>query len=549
MIRVGVLCNGDRLQRWQAEALRQLLAVPGVEAVVAVHPADDGVAAPRHGLDQKLYRRYRRRHTPPAMHDVDATDLIGHLPSVRCRTERRGPRESFREEDLRAIATHRPDVLLRFAFNILEGGILTVATHGVWSFHHGDPAKFRGGPPGLWEIVHGDPVTGAVLQRLTERLDGGEILRQGWFRTIDHSLAETVDTVLMHSACWPAQVACELLLGHADAAHGPLPSALGKLYRYPGTLNFLRFRWTEAANKLAFHRNELRRHEEWNIGVLHQPIASLLDEEASHNVRWLPAPAAGQFRADPFGYHDGEGRLNVLYERFAYDQGRGTLARLRPKADNVLKRSRTMLDNGAHLSYPYVVERGGTVYVVPEQADTGRVDLYRVDLENDMLVPVATLLHQALFDPTLLEHDGRWWLFGTKAPLTNVALHLYHAERFEGPYTPHPLNPVKFDIRSARPAGTPFVHNGALYRPAQDSSRTYGGRIALNRVIELGTTRFREETVRWVDPLPGPWNEGLHTVCAMGTFTLVDGKRHLTVAARREAVKRRKLDNLKRRGR
>jgi len=43
---------------------------------------------------------------------------------------------------------------------------------GVWSWHHGDEDKYRGGPPAFWEIVNADPVTGALLQRLTERLDG-----------------------------------------------------------------------------------------------------------------------------------------------------------------------------------------------------------------------------------------------------------------------------------------------------------------------------------------------------------------------------------------
>ena len=43
------------------------------------------------------------------------------------------------------------------------------------------------------------------------------------------------------------------------------------------------------------------------------------------------------------------------------------------------------------------------------------------------------------------------------------------------------LAAVKTDVRSARPAGTPFVYQGELYRPAQDCSRTYGGSIVIHR--------------------------------------------------------------------
>lgn len=554
-LRVGILCDGPVLQRWQAEAIRAAMQVPGVDLCLVVEQAPS--AAPEGSVlarqaqrpwGSALYRRWRRtRFRPPAMEPEDLQELLSHAPVLRISPEQRGHGQQIASADLDAIAAHRPDVLLRFGFGILKGAILDLPTHGVWSFHHGDPEHFRGGPPGFWEIMRGSPVTGAVLQRLTEKLDGGIILHQGWFKTIDHSLAETVDTVLMHSAHWPALVMQRLLHGDPAAALGATPKSLGPLYRYPGNVAFLGFLWKQFQNKLRFHREDLQQHEEWNLGVLYQPIHALLEDEASLNVRWLPAPGTSSFRADPFGYMAADGQLNVLYEKYDHSTGTGSIARLRPKRDNVLKRSRTMLETEGHLSYPYVVERDGQVYVIPESAASGRVDLHRVNSENDGLDPVATLLDEPLFDPTLFQHDGRWWLFGTKAPLTNVNLHAYCADRFEGPYRPHLLNPIKQDIRSARPGGTPFVHDGQLWRPAQDSSLTYGGRIALNRVLELTPTSFREETVKYIGPLEGSmWNKGLHTVAAVGNVTLVDGKRFVSVPERRKEAKERKLKRLKR---
>ena len=91
------------------------------------------------------------------------------------------------------------------------------------------------------------------------------------------------------------------------------------------------------------------------------------------------------------------------------------------------------------------------------------------------------------------------------------------------------------------------MYQGELWRPGQDSSLTYGGRIAMNRVLELSPTRYAEETVHYVGPLQHcAWDKGLHTLCAMGDITLVDGKRFVTVPERKKAVKQRKLDKLKR---
>ena len=556
-LRVGILCDGLVFQRWQAECIRQVMAVEGVDIVVLVENAKAPASSAstlqrvkRHPWRMSLYLAWRRRmFKPAAMEEVDMEAELGHVTRMRCRVEQRGHSQFFAPVDIDELRHYWPDVLLRFGFNILRGEIISLPLHGVWSFHHGDEQKYRGGPPGFWEIMRGDPVTGAILQRLTEKLDGGIVLRKGWFNTVPHSLADSVNNVLMNTVHWPAQVCGELLRGRVAVVQGPASSTDAPIFKYPGNFTFLSFLRRQMENKMRFHRNELRRHEEWNIGVLHQPIASLLGENPSLNVRWLPAPGKGTYRADPFGYMAADGQLNVLYEKFDYRTGTGAIYRLRPRRDSVLKRSRKMLVTDLHLSYPYVVLHDNVVHCVPESSASGRVDLYRVSADNDSLEFVRTLLDEALFDPTLFEHQGRWWLFGTKAPLTNVALHAYYSDRFEGPYRPHALNPIKMDVRGSRPAGTPFLKDGDLYRPAQDSSTSYGYRIALNIVHLLTPDDFREELVKHIGPFKGPYGHGLHTLAAAGEVTLVDGKRYVHVRSQEYRVRQRKWSKVRHRDR
>ena len=65
-------------------------------------------------------------------------------------------------------------------------------------------------------------------------------------------------------------------------------------------------------------------------------------------------------------------------------------------------------------------------------------------------------------------------------------------------------------------------------RPGQDCSRTYGGAIALNRIDVCAPEAFAEETIAVIRPHPASCNpDGLHTLSAWGTRTLVDGKRNL----------------------
>lgn len=539
-LRVGILCDGLELEQWQAECVRLVLAVDGMEPVVLVlyeKPARKASSFVQrvlhHPWHMALYLWWRKnRFKPAALSKVDVSDRLAQVPRVACKPVDQGTDLPFEPDDLKAIAHYRPDVLLSFGSNILKGEILTLPRYGVWSYHHGDEEKYRGQPPGFWEIMDGAPVTGAVLQRLTEKQDGGFILAKGWFRTIDHSLSASIDAVLMGSAGWAAQVCRALVEDKSDAANGRPSTTNAAIKKYPGNIDFINFLITLHGNKRrSFQRLSSQRLER-NFGVLYLPISSLLDARPNLNVRWLPAPSEGQSRSAPFGYM-ADGQLNVLYEKFDHATGKGEISRLRPKRDNILKRSRTMLTSIGHYSHPFVLQKDDTVNVVPECGANDRVELYRVNEANDSLELQGTLLNERLSAPTLFEHNGLWWIMGTKPPLDDVALYAYYASSMEGPYSPHAMQPLKMDIRSARPAGTPFKHEGALYRPAADVSKTDGRRVSIMRVTELTPTTFREEWVKNIGPLKGSvWNAGLHTISAVGEQTLVECERSVQTISR-----------------
>jgi hypothetical protein len=118
-----------------------------------------------------------------------------------------------------------------------------------------------------------------------------------------------------------------------------------------------------------------------------------------------------------------------------------------------------------------------------------------------------------------------WWLFcniGGRDFSSNDELHVFHAETPFGPWTPHKLNPVKSDVRSARPAGRLFCKDGVLYRPSQDCSVRMGGAIVMNRITRLTPDDFEEEAVARIEPT---WRKGMlgtHTLNTAGALTVLD---------------------------
>jgi hypothetical protein len=174
-----------------------------------------------------------------------------------------------------------------------------------------------------------------------------------------------------------------------------------------------------------------------------------------------------------------------------------------------------------------VFARGGQVWMIPESVGARAVLLYRAERFPDRWVRHATLIpDRELSDATLLDHDGRLWLFATDRDglgSTSDTLVVYSAERLEGPWQPHPMNPIRIDRRGARPGGA-FVRAGdRLLLPVQDGTLGYGGGLGFSELLQLDA-----ETVRLGPPVPldpaGDWpHRQVHTYNRAGGIEVIDG--------------------------
>lgn len=537
-LRFGVMCDSPMLQEWQARCIRNLLALDNVQLSLVICN-DTPRTAGRLGkwrklrVNRALFLLYRKLlFNPRARIRVDMSETFEGVPSISCRVRTKGKySQYFSDEDVAAIRQHNLDFILRFGFNIIRGEVLASARYGVWSFHHDDEEKYRGAPPCYWEIYFGDPVSGAILQRLTDRLDGGIILKKGYLNTIDYSYSANVDSVFLESANWPAQVCRELRAGSAGYLDGPPSRTTAPIYRTPNNLQTLRFARRVGVNfgRKAF--NSLFRRADWNVGVIPQPAQAFLGPGPVRQITWLPLKRKGRFAADPFVIQR-DGRLHILYEDYDFREMKGRIACVEVYSDGSVSRSEPAIELPVHMSYPYLFEHEGEVYCVPETFQAREITLFRAENFPREWRKVQTLVGGvAGVDPTIFQHEGRWWLLCTDADKrAYINLFIWYASDLLGPWTPHAANPVKIDIRSSRPAGAPFWLDGELYRPAQDCSRGYGGQVSLNKITRLTPTEFSEEPVATVGPdKNGPYPAGIHTFVAAGNMTVVDGKRMVFV--------------------
>lgn len=156
---------------------------------------------------------------------------------------------------------------------------------------------------------------------------------------------------------------------------------------------------------------------------------------------------------------------------------------------------RTVIREPFVLAHPFVFEWRGEYYMIPEAHTETSVRLYKAKKFPDEWKFEADLLKGDTFiSPTLMRFKDRWWMFVGRSG--NATLRLFYAADLKGPWTEHPRSPiVPNDAHIARPAGRPFVINGALYRLGQDCLPTYGNQVRAFRITEISPTAYAEEMI------------------------------------------------------
>jgi hypothetical protein len=502
-ISFAILCDHTGFEAWQQRCLEKLLGVPDVHAVLLIHPRAPGGSTV----------------TPPTgVASLAALTLEGNGLQQEALTQR------LREYDL--------DFILNFSAAQVPAGLLEAARHGVWALHFGDWIHYRGEPSAFWEVYDAQPITAALLVRLQQDPAAVIVLREGYLRTKLLSAARNREQLLSRVVHWPAQVCNDLRNGVARCLTAAPLVTTARVRRRPTLAQQFNYRRKILARAARTGFESLFRHDQWNVGRIDRPISSFLSPDATAGVQWLEPPRGSEYFADPFGVWR-EQRLTILCEHFSYRSNRGTIAAIQNALKAGVPSAPFAVQIGpqpaVHLSYPYLIETEGRLLCIPESSEAAEVGMYELERFPDRWTKVANLLEgSAIVDATLFRHEERWWLAGSEPTHkgSSCELNLWYAAAPTGPWHPHAGNPVKIDVRSARPGGTPFYADGHLYRPAQDCTTTYGARIIINRVVTLTPTAFCEVPAATVEPDPsGPYPAGLHTLSSAGNCTLIDAKR------------------------
>ena len=270
---------------------------------------------------------------------------------------------------------------------------------------------------------------------------------------------------------------------------------------------------------------EAFRDKKWFLVVNAGPRPLHLTPAAGEEVKIHRAPP-GRFWADPFPVVV-DGQIWVFFEDYRSSSKKAVISCAPVSADGALGDVSTALERSYHLSYPFILEHEGELYMTPETWAQKRVELWRCrKFPDDWVLERILIDGPAISDPTIHRQDGKLWLFGAVGEArewANDELHVYMADALDGAWRPHPANPVVSDCRHARPAGRLFSRGGELIRPGQDCSGSYGRGITLNRVEKLTPDCYAEKTVGLIEGAGLLGSSGSHTLNYAGGLEFLDG--------------------------
>ena len=510
-LRLGILTADRKAPAWTFDVINLVQRHPGLETKLIL--GDSLVLnnpVPGKSLLHRLFNRVDARRT------VAHESIEGHP----------GLEDRLLGLPTTSLGDFAPDVVWLIGDSPPSDVLISQVPYGVWRYQLGD---------GFREVY--ERANESVTTLSAARPDEHGFCTLGTAHVRTHSSSPAINAAQM------AQAGTRLLLDALDRLLAHTWSPRDFFARHPCALpglpepftpsNLEMMKFAAGALLPSFVRTRLSSGTrwQWTVGIAPVAQADLSGLVRANEAQWMSPPGDG-FLADPFAWHH-DGDWFVFVEEFSFASGKGHISVARWNEEAGFGPLETALVEDFHLSYPFLFEYEGQLFMLPEQQMGGGLWAYRcVEFPQMWIRDRLVLEGVSCVDGTLLNSEGRWWLFYSRVTgeMSEDNLYACHAPTPFGPWVPHPMNPLRSGLRGSRMAGGFFRQtDGRLIRPAQDCSVCYGGSLVFFEVEDLSPKNYREQEIAVTDAqsFPAPWNERCHTFNLVENHVVFDACRRI----------------------
>jgi hypothetical protein len=502
---VGILTNTKTMPAWAFYVIQQIQTsdYSNVSLVIEEVPSEQSLTK---RIVHAYLRAERRSSQMPTRNEIKS--LLNGIPTA-----------SPADPNLPA---YNLDLILHLGARPAPSHFVEATRFGIWEISDGKQVVHSDDLPGFFEVFYRKPITDCAV--FSTNGETSLLLVKGPIATDPISVSRNRENFFWKAAFLLLKAI--RMLSHERKLTPEVKFEMGTRQfngSRPNILDLMRL----AVNQVSrFTIKKVRKRfyrDQWILMLAKNTGEIVPSWDAFQPIY----PPMKRFWADPFVL-ERENRYYVFFEELLYETNLGRLACAILDLNGNILENRTILEKPYHLSYPFIFEFDETLYMIPETGANKTIDLYRC-----RSFPFEWDYHKTLFegveakDATLLEQNGKWWLFATMRENEHGStwdqLSIFWADNpFSNKWTPHPLNPVVVDVRTARPAGYIFSHNGVLIRPSQDCSVRYGYALNFNRITKLSEKEYEEKSETRFEPPAGTKILATHTFNKSGQITIID---------------------------
>ena len=405
----------------------------------------------------------------------------------------------FLDSDLNKIKNLNLDVLIRCGSGIHKGQILSITKFGILSFHHGDNRVNRGSVSGFWETFFDWPSTGFIIQRLTEKLDGGDVICRGNITT-SALWHENNSQLLLKSNHFMFQALKYL---HQNKSLPPIESSLSysnKIFKKPNIYQLIMYLLKEypkiIKSKIYFFLNIKKK---WSVSFINQ---SGLKINMNKSITIKNPP--NRFLADPFIIK--HNNKNICFvEDFYFKENKGKISAFE-LSGNSYKEIGVAIDEDFHMSFPYVFKNNNEIYMIPETSEHKEIRLYKCEE-----FPLKWKLEKVLMnnieavDTVVFNQKNKWHML-TNICSSSIGEHLSELHMFDADNLVTDIwkgsknNPIIFDSEKARNGGL-FCIDDTFYRVNQSQNKdSYGYSFKINKIKSIKKDIYIEDEISHIKP-------------------------------------------------
>ena len=442
----------------------------------------------------------------------DLTRIVDRIVQIRPIVSPSAHECRFADEDVEKIKALDLDLLINCGARMPRGTILGASRLGVIACFHG----------GFWECYRRQPQTSFVIRRLSEGAGAGDDLAGGSFRTrFYYSLnqANVYKKSVAHLKNLLKTVALSGELPSSERAPRPYPSDPCRAPDLVECLVYACKLLKRISVKAAARMLMLR--ERFGISVLRG--------KWNQSMSWRTAAASlsrGRYWADPF-LHTRGGRTFCFVEDLVHKTGKGHITALEFVGTRIVEHG-VALQEPFHLSFPFLFEYQGELYMCPESCASRQIRVYRCtefplkwELEKTLMEGVSAV------DSMLFQKGGKWWM------LTSIdeadsgdhcsELYLFSADSpLSTTWVPHRQNPILVDSIGGRNGGL-IIDGERLFRLGQcQGFDQYGQSLRVYEIKEVSESRYAEELVAEIKPDFRKGIVGTHHLSTDGRTTVID---------------------------